>query len=127
VHEVAELSSFSLGSEPPGGTLMVMASKLKSLDSGLFTRQCVACGYDGALLQDGQAERCARCGCDLRVRPARSYAEMEGFISSEMSAGISDHQTINTYRLLHRWLVFLFFAMLLIIAIGYLTVAAFPP
>lgn len=104
-----------------------MASKLKSIDSNLFVRQCVACGYDGALLQDGLAERCARCGCDLRARPAKSYAEMEGFISTEVTTGISDHSVINTSRLLHRWLLFLFFSMLMIIAIGYLTTAAFPP
>ena len=57
-----------------------MVGKVRTVNPDLYVRRCVACGYDGALLQNGRAERCARCGCDLHLRPARSYAEMEGLI-----------------------------------------------
>ena len=62
-----------------------MVSKVQTINRRLFTRRCLACGYDGALLQDGQAPRCARCGCDLRRRPARSYAEMEGLVGKPLT------------------------------------------
>ena len=55
-----------------------MLSRTRTLDQRLMRRRCVACGYDGSLLRNGFATRCAKCGCDLRKRPARSYVEMEG-------------------------------------------------
>lgn len=42
---------------------------------------CLACGYDGRIIQAGRSDpawQCPQCGADLYARPPRSYAEMEG-------------------------------------------------
>jgi hypothetical protein len=100
-----------------------MLGKLKSVETRLLMRRCVNCGYDGALLRGGQASRCARCGCDLRKRPARSYAEMEGLVGHPLQ-----HEPATPKRgdekLIHRWLTFLFVSMLGIMAIAYLISAS---
>ncbi len=88
------------------------------------------CGYDGVLLRGGAAERCARCGCNLIERPARSYAEMEGLLGQPMTlhAPLADHDIAelpSEERLIHRWLAFLFITMIGFIALLYLTAAAF--
>lgn len=101
-----------------------MVSKIQTLNHRLFTRRCLACGYDGSLLQDGRAEYCINCGCDLRDRPARSYAEMEGLLGQPAVFHAPRIQPVSPQRLLHRWLAFLFLAMLGLIAILYLTAAA---
>jgi len=101
-----------------------MVSKVQTLNHRLLTRRCVACGYDGSLLQEGHAEHCANCGCDLRNRPARSYAEMEGLLGQPIVLHAPHYQPAPQERLLHRWLAFLFLAMLGILAILYLTAAA---
>ncbi len=52
------------------------------LSSRVHRRLCLACGYDGPALQGHRADTtyaCPNCGEDLYARPARSYAEMEGF------------------------------------------------
>jgi hypothetical protein len=103
-----------------------MITRLQSIDRNLFTRRCVACGYDGALLRGGTAPRCARCGCDLLERPARSYAEMEGLIGQPITIDRPRPEHPRPERILHRWLVFLFMALMCIIAIGYLSMAALP-
>lgn len=42
-------------------------------------RRCVACGYDGPEVGGpGSLPHCPECGCDLALRPPRSYIEMEG-------------------------------------------------
>ena len=99
---------------------------MKTLDHTMFVRRCVACGYDGALLQGGRATRCARCGCDLRERPARSYAEMEGFIGQPVTLDSPLDKPISQEKLIHRWLAFVFFALLMLIGIAYLSSAAMP-
>ena len=103
---------------------MPMVGKVKTLNRRMFVRRCVACGYDGAMLHGGAAERCARCGCDLHLRPARSYAEMEGLIGHPLTIDAPMSEPRKQERLIHRWLAFLFFAMLGVIAIVYLTSAA---
>lgn len=106
-----------------------MLSNLGTLNHRLLTRRCVGCGYDGALLRGGLAQRCARCGCDLRQRPARSYAEMEGLLGQPyLRPNIAPlpRRTLCTERLIHRWLAFLFMLLMGIVAIGYLSAAALP-
>ncbi len=102
-----------------------MTQKTQTFDRRLLVRQCVACGYDGALLRGGQAQRCARCGCDLRHRPARSYAEMEGLLGQPMTIDSPLSQQHREERLIHRWLAFLFCAALWFVALVYLTTHAF--
>jgi hypothetical protein len=99
-----------------------MLGNLKSIDARLLARRCVGCGYDGALLRGGQAQRCARCGCDLRERPARSYAEMEGLLGQFLDEE-STRREQREERLIHRWLAFLFLSMLLVIVTACLTAA----
>jgi len=94
-----------------------------SLD--LFVRRCLACGYDGILLQGGNAECCELCGCDFIVRPPRSYAEMEGFGDRPISVDLPP--VGGRYRVgLERWLTF---AALVLTGLGlllYLGRAALP-
>ena len=104
----------------------VMLSRIRTLDRRLLTRRCVACGYDGALLRGGQAARCARCGCDLRRRPARSYAEMEGLLGQPVTidAPLGPHG--GEERVIHRWLAFLFIVAVGMLAMVCLVSAALP-
>jgi hypothetical protein len=102
-----------------------MLSRVQTLDRRLLTRRCVACGYDGALLRGGQAERCARCGCDLRVRPARSYAEMEGLLGQPLTIDSPMSKPRREERLIHRWLAFLLIALIGVMLVAYLAAAAF--
>jgi hypothetical protein len=100
--------------------------KLQTIDRDLFARRCVACGYDGALLRGGRAERCARCGCDLRLRPARSYAEMEGLIGQPITLDSPHLHARRDDRFIQRWLAFLFIVMLGMLLLVYLAAAALP-
>ncbi|MHC4992564.1 MAG: hypothetical protein ACYTGC_16460, partial [Planctomycetota bacterium] len=93
-----------------------MVSKAQTLDRRLFARRCLACGYDGDLLRGGRAEYCARCGCDLVRRPARSYAEMEGLVGCPLTIDSPLARPRRDERLTHKWFAFLFFAALLMIA-----------
>ena len=92
-----------------------MPSSTKTLDDRLLKRRCLACGYDGALLRNGFASRCASCGCDLRKRPARSYVEMEGLPGARRGLGPTGIDPDP--HVLSRWLAFLFLAMLMFIVI----------
>jgi hypothetical protein len=92
-----------------------MLSNTKTLDDRLMKRRCVACGYDGALLRNGFASRCAKCGCDLRKRPARSYVEMEGLPG--VRRGFRPTGFDPEPHVLSRWLAFLFLVMLMFIVI----------
>ncbi len=103
-----------------------MLQKTKTLDPKLIVRRCVACGYDGALLRGGQAEICARCGCNLRQRPARSYAEMEGLVDQPSTLDEPLSRPRRDERFIHRWMVFLFLTALGFIAMLYLAAATFP-
>jgi hypothetical protein len=105
-----------------------MPAETRTIDRQLLVRRCVACGYDGALLRGGTAPRCARCGCDLRERPARSYAEMEGLLGQPLPVR-SQEQThfptmLDERRFVQRWLVFLFVMMTGLMAFVYFATAA---
>ena len=107
---------------------MKTAGKPETLQQHLLQRRCVECGYDGALLRDGAAARCARCGCDLRRRPARSYAEMEGMVvrAPQRRVPPPEKRSRDLQRqLLGRWLAFGLLAMGLLLLLVYLAVAAF--
>lgn len=83
----------------------------------------MACGYDGALLRNGEAERCPRCACDLISRPPRSYAEMEGLIGQPIRvSNTTDAGTPPDARQIERWLLFAFLAIIFIISIAGLVV-----
>ena len=104
-----------------------MIGSARKLDPRLLRRQCLACGYDGALLRNGQAARCARCGCDLRERPARSYVEMEGFGRFPARPARSSWP-IDASRdawMLHRWTALTFFTMMIVVTMIVLSAAAF--
>ena len=103
-----------------------MTVRTKPIKNDLFVRRCVACGYDGALLRGGLAERCARCGCDLRQRPARSYAEMEGLIGQPVALERSWWPGVREQRLIQRWLAFMFLVMCGLLVLVYLFAAAMP-
>lgn len=105
-----------------------MVTRLQTLDPRLLRRRCLACGYDGALLRDGLAPLCARCGCDLCERPARSYAEMEDLGDEPGAPALKRPRTIESLheaRLAHRWIAFLFLAMSGLMLIVYLAATAF--
>jgi len=101
-----------------------MLSSTDTIDQRLLKRKCVACGYDGALLRDGLASRCARCGCDLRKRPARSYIEMEGFPPLPRRTARGRDPDAEA-QLVHRWVAFMFLVMFGLVVIIYLSAAAF--
>jgi hypothetical protein len=104
-----------------------------TVDRRLLTRRCVSCGFDGSSINRISATsvpaRCPRCGCDLRRRPPRSYAEMEGLLGSPALSQprmeiVEEHEHQSRgERLLHRWLAFLFIALLGMLAIAYLASA----
>jgi hypothetical protein len=98
--------------------------------SGLFRRQCVACGYSGRFVDRENQTHCPRCACDFSVRPPKSYAEMEGLDQLERR---SDRQTRlvlegdrREWRLVERWLVFLFVMSVIGISTLALAIAALP-
>jgi hypothetical protein len=90
----------------------------------MLVRRCVACGYDGALLDGGHAAWCARCGCDLRARPARSYAEMENLVGQPLTLHTPKARSTNESRLIERWLLFVFLVLLGFVAVVALAAAA---
>ena len=77
----------------------------------------MACGYDGALLREGLAARCAKCGCDLRQRPARSYVEMEGLAGELPRGPVGSTEIDPEPHVLSRWCAFLFLVALMLGAI----------
>ena len=104
-----------------------MVGNVKTASTDLFVRRCVACGYDGSRLHG--ADLCPACGCDLRERPARSYAEMEGLIGHPIVL----HAPLASERperwrpgFGRRWLSFLFLVLLGFIVMLYLVTAALP-
>jgi hypothetical protein len=107
-----------------------MISKVRTFDRRLLTRRCVSCGYDGVSVSRMQTARCPRCRCNLRERPPRSYAEMEGLLGMAVIDAEPIEQTLveqeRGTRMVHRWLAFLFFGMLGILAIAYLAAALMP-
>jgi hypothetical protein len=103
-----------------------MVENVRSFNRDLFVRRCVCCGYDGALLKAGLADRCARCGCDLMDRPARSYAEMEGLIGQPALIEAPTAIRRASAQFIQRWLVFLFVVLLGLLSLAYLAQAAIP-
>ncbi len=100
--------------------------------SRLHRRQCVACGYSGRFVDRTNQPHCPRCSCDFAVRPPRSYAEMEGLGEPEMASNRRSRAGVATepqreWRLVERWLVFLFVASVVAISMLALTIAALPP
>ncbi len=101
-----------------------MVTRTQTLDQRLLRRRCLACGYDGALLRDGLASHCARCNCDLRQRPARSYVEMEG-LPGGPDQGVKSLDPAIEAKLVHRWVAFVFLVMTGLVMVIYLWSAAF--
>ena len=101
-----------------------MLSTTRRLDKRLLKRRCLSCGYDGALLRNGRAPRCARCGCDLRQRPARSYVEMEGLPDGTDRRKRRLDPEVEV-KLVHRWVAFMFMVMFGLVMVIYLSAAAF--
>ena len=91
----------------------------------MLIRRCVACGYDGALLRGGEAERCARCGCDLMKRPAKSYAEMEGLFGLIAVQAPQPPDEFQPRRIVRRWAAFFVLSLLAMIGLLSLAAAAF--
>ncbi|MFZ9881422.1 MAG: hypothetical protein ACO3QC_08485 [Phycisphaerales bacterium] len=91
-----------------------MLIRTRDDQSRLHRRQCVACGYSGRFVDRAAQESCPRCQCDFTVRPPMSYAEMEGFEASDLEAARARRlRTLDTpaateWRLVDRWLAFLF-------------------
>lgn len=102
-----------------------MLQQATTIDARLRVRMCVACGYNGKLLRNGSAPRCARCGCDLRKRPARSYAEMEGLIHQPVTLDSPSINRQNNQRYFNKWILFLLIAAIGIFAMIQLTAATF--
>ncbi|MHC4208817.1 MAG: hypothetical protein ACYTE6_09285 [Planctomycetota bacterium] len=103
-----------------------MLSRTRTLDQRLMRRRCVACGYDGSLLRNGFATRCAKCGCDLRKRPARSYVEMEGLSWGDQRRPVGPTGFDPEPHVLSRWFAFLFLVMLMLVTIIALASATLP-
>jgi hypothetical protein len=103
-----------------------MLGHVRTIDHRMLTRRCVACGYEGRSLLKPGLERCPRCSCDLRSRPPRSYAEMEGLVGStpRIEPRQTPAQPTVSEHMIHRWLAFLFMALLGLLAIVYLSAAA---
>jgi hypothetical protein len=99
--------------------------------SRLHRRQCVACGYSGRFVDRVNQAACPRCSCDFAVRPPKSYAEMEGIdeleprLARATRAGAFDPPQ-REWRLVERWLVFLFVMSVLVISGLALAIAALP-
>ncbi|RLS93044.1 MAG: hypothetical protein DWI10_04620 [Planctomycetota bacterium] len=98
--------------------------------SGIHRRQCVACGFSGAALERAGQTNCPRCACDLTARKPMSYAEMEGIEATTPRAAtrprVSELEASGReWRLVERWLVFLFGAAIIGISVLALGAAAF--
>lgn len=97
--------------------------------SVLHRRQCVACGYSGRFVERPGQTHCPKCACDFAERPPRSYAEMEGLDLEQPSVARAARRhafepVAGEWRLVERWLVFLFAAMVVGLAVLALGVAA---
>lgn len=90
-----------------------MSTPLRTTPHRHLARRCLRCGYDGALLKDGRAPRCSRCGCDLRERPARSYAEMEGF--TPIAGASKARRERAEQRVIERWLAVVVVALMIVV------------
>jgi hypothetical protein len=109
---------------------MVLGKAHQFVQRDLFVKRCVFCGYDGALIRSGRTDRCVQCGCDLRERPPRSYAEMEGIVAPPVTVNslLFDHGHAGEERrrVGPRWLSFLFLVVVGLSLLVYLVAAAMP-
>lgn len=98
--------------------------------SALHRRQCVACGYSGRFVDRENQTHCPRCACDFAVRPPKSYAEMEGLDQLERRPNRAQRLLVDgerrEWRLVERWLVFLFVMSVVGIGMLALAIAALP-
>lgn len=106
-----------------------MAIRARDL-SRLHQRQCVACGYAGRFVERPGQTHCPRCSCDFIERPPKSYAEMEGIDQLEPRAARLARAQVQEppareWRLVERWLLFLFGMVSVGIAVLALGLAAF--
>jgi hypothetical protein len=105
-----------------------MAIRARDL-SRLHQRQCVACGYAGRFVDRPGQTHCPRCTCDFGERPPKSYAEMEGIDQLEPSASrrmllSASEPPAREWRLVERWLLFLFGVLAVGVTVFALGVAA---
>ncbi|MCA9285326.1 MAG: hypothetical protein KDA22_08940 [Phycisphaerales bacterium] len=91
-----------------------MRGKLQTAAPHLHVRRCVCCGFDGASLR--RSAECPSCGCDLRERPPRSYAEMEGL--NRRPTAVRDRAPVAEHRAIERWLAVLFLLMVGVVAVS---------
>ena len=82
-------------------------------------------GAGTLLLRGGTAEQCVRCGCDLRRRPARSYAEMEGLLGQPIGLEEPANQIAPPEGMFRRWLTFFFLSMAFLVMCAWLASEAF--
>ena len=100
-----------------------MAGKLKTIGSQLFSRRCVACGYDGELLHNANAAQCVNCGCDFRARPPRSYAEMEGLVGDPRAMFDPPPAEPLPSRIFQRWIALCVLFTIALVTIVFLSAA----
>lgn len=105
-----------------------MAIRARDL-SRLHQRQCVACGYAGRFVDRAGQTHCPRCACDFAERPPKSYAEMEGIDQLEPSSRrramlAASEPPAREWRLVERWLLFLFGVLAIGISVFALGMAA---
>ncbi|MFN9076648.1 MAG: hypothetical protein ACK5WD_05535 [bacterium] len=105
-----------------------MAIRARDL-SRLHQRQCVACGYGGRFVDRPGQSHCPRCACDFAERPPKSYAEMEGIDQLEPAAKrrasfVASEPPAREWRLVERWLLFLFGVLAIGISVFALGMAA---
>ena len=93
-----------------------MRLRTSTIQARHLTPRCLDCG--AACHHPGPQDRCPGCGSDLRERPARSYAEMEGLV--EVTPAPMRHDALREWRetqVLERWLLTAF-ATALLLAFG---------
>ena len=100
-----------------------MEARVKSLREHLYSRRCMMCGYDGPQVQNHDLDFCIECGTDLRHRPPRSYAEMEGFLGQAVTIDSPLNDPRRRYRLMRHWFAFLMLTLSGVVLIGYLLAA----
>jgi len=102
-----------------------MAIKIDTIPRRHLVRRCMMCGYDGPAMRLPHTTHCVLCGCDLAQRPARSYAELEGFIPT---ASIEPAPPVGLdpqrAKLMQRWVAFIVFAGCALATLIYLAFAA---
>ena len=93
-----------------------MRLRTSTIQARHLTPRCLDCG--AACHRPGPQDRCPGCGSDLRERPARSYAEMEGLV--EVTPAPMRQDALREWRetqVLERWLL-MAFATALLLAFG---------